>query len=49
MINVPNCPQCSCEYTYENDGILICPECSHEWSGEVESDKKLSKMRMETF
>ncbi len=43
MINVPNCPQCSCEYTYENDGILICPECSHEWSGEVESEKKIVK------
>jgi protein PhnA len=43
MINVPNCPQCSCEYTYENDGIFMCPECSHEWTAEVENDKKIVK------
>ena len=43
MINLPKCPQCSCEYTYENDGMLICPECSHEWSGEVKNDKKIVK------
>jgi len=39
MITVPKCPKCSSEYTYENDGMLICPECSHEWNKEVESDK----------
>ncbi|MCL5874952.1 MAG: alkylphosphonate utilization protein, partial [Candidatus Dependentiae bacterium] len=39
MINLPKCPKCSSEYTYEDDGILICPECAHEWSGKVESDK----------
>ena len=39
MINVPKCPKCSSEYTYEDNGMFICPECSHEWSAEVESDK----------
>lgn len=39
MITVPKCPKCSSEYTYENDGMLICPECSHEWNKEVENDK----------
>ena len=39
MINLPQCPQCSCEYTYENNGVLICPECSHEWSAETKSKK----------
>jgi protein PhnA len=43
MINLPNCPKCSSEYTYEDNGILICPECAHEWSKEVESDKALGK------
>ena len=43
MINLPNCPKCSSEYTYENDGLLICPECAHEWSVEVESDKAENK------
>lgn len=29
--NLPNCPQCSCEYTYEMGSLLVCPECAHEW------------------
>jgi protein PhnA len=40
MIDLPNCPECQCEYTYENGTLLVCPECAHEWSrteaGEVE-------------
>ena len=43
MINLPKCPKCSSEYTYENDGILICPECSHEWNRIVEGDKAEGK------
>jgi len=42
MSNLPNCPQCGSEYTYEDRGMLVCPECAHEWSadaaaGEAES------------
>jgi len=29
---LPNCPKCTCEYVYEEGNLLICPECSHEWS-----------------
>ncbi len=29
---LPNCPKCSCEFTYEMDGLYVCPECAHEWS-----------------
>jgi len=32
MDNLPNCPKCNSEYTYEDGGILICPECAHEWT-----------------
>ncbi len=32
MINLPNCPKCNSEYTYEDGSLLICPECSYEWS-----------------
>lgn len=31
---LPKCPMCQSEYTYEDRGLLICPECSHEWSPE---------------
>lgn len=37
MTNLPQCPKCSSVYTYEQDGILMCPECAHEWNREVES------------
>lgn len=29
---LPNCPKCDCEYTYEDGELLICPECAYEWS-----------------
>ncbi len=39
MSDLPNCPSCGGEYTYEDQGMLICPECAHEWkAGEAEAD-----------
>lgn len=32
MSNLPNCPVCQSEYAYEDRGLLICPECGHEWN-----------------
>jgi len=32
MENLPNCPKCNSEYTYEDGSLLVCPECAHEWS-----------------
>jgi len=32
MSELPNCPQCNSEYTYEDGTMLVCPECAHEWS-----------------
>jgi len=32
MSELPNCPQCNSEYTYEDGIMLVCPECAHEWS-----------------
>ena len=37
MEQLPRCPQCNSEHTYENGLILVCPECDHEWSPEVAS------------
>ena len=31
MSTLPPCPQCSSEFTYEDAGQLVCPECGHEW------------------
>lgn len=32
MSDLPNCPKCSSEYTYQDGNMYICPECAHEWS-----------------
>lgn len=32
MSDLPNCPQCNSEYTYEDGNMYVCPECAHEWS-----------------
>ncbi len=32
MSDLPNCPKCNSEYTYQDGELLICPECAHEWS-----------------
>ncbi|NQX46418.1 alkylphosphonate utilization protein [Paenibacillus tritici] len=37
MNELPNCPQCSSVYTYEDGSLLVCPECAHEWS--LDADK----------
>lgn len=31
MSEFPPCPKCNCEYTYQQDNLLVCPECFHEW------------------
>ena len=34
MTKLPNCPKCNSEYTYEDRGLFVCPECAHEWTSE---------------
>ncbi len=34
MSEFPPCPKCKSEYVYPSDGLLICPECFHEWNPE---------------
>ena len=36
MTTLPPCPKCNSEYTYEDNGLCICPECAHEWSASAE-------------
>ena len=40
MDNLPPCPQCGCEYSYEDGALLICPECAHEWSATAISENE---------
>ncbi|MED0709849.1 alkylphosphonate utilization protein, partial [Aneurinibacillus aneurinilyticus] len=37
MLDLPDCPKCNSEYTYEDGSLLVCPECAHEWTLELET------------
>ena len=37
MNELPNCPKCNSEYTYEDGNLFVCPECAHEWTAESEA------------
>jgi protein PhnA len=40
MQQLPNCPKCGSEYTYEDGFLLICPECAYEWNKETEAEEE---------
>lgn len=47
MSNLPNCPECNSQYTYEDREMYVCPECGHEWpqaTAEV-SDESATQVR----
>ncbi|SMF58133.1 phosphonoacetate hydrolase [Alteromonadaceae bacterium Bs31] len=31
MSDLPNCTECNSEFTYQDQGRYMCPECGHEW------------------
>lgn len=35
MTDATTCPKCSSEHVYQDGALWVCPECSHEWSGEA--------------
>ena len=39
MSSLPPCPQCNSEYTYQDQAMLVCPECGHEWQAGEETEK----------
>lgn len=36
MSQLPNCPKCNSEYTYEDGVLYVCPECAHEWNEQTD-------------
>lgn len=32
MDNLPKCPKCNSEYTYEDGLMIVCPECAYEFT-----------------
>ena len=39
MTNLPQCPQCGSEFTYQDGAMFVCPECAHEWSAEAVTEE----------
>ncbi|MDQ7730651.1 zinc ribbon domain-containing protein YjdM [Halomonas sp. SpR8] len=47
MSDLPNCPACASEFSYDDGLQYVCPECGYEWSrvaGE-EGEDDLSSVR----
>lgn len=32
MNNLPKCPQCNSEYSYQDGMFFVCSECAYEWA-----------------
>lgn len=32
MMELPACPKCQSQYTYEDGAMIVCPECAYEWN-----------------
>jgi protein PhnA len=43
---LPQCPQCQSGYTYEDNGMYVCPECAHEWAIVADAAKTESADRV---
>ena len=37
LSDLPNCPACASEFTYDDGIQYVCPECGNEWSKSDES------------
>lgn len=44
MDQLPNCPKCNSEYTYEDGNLLVCPECAYEWNPEEVAEEEASNV-----
>ncbi len=44
-MSFPPCPKCNSEFVYQDQELLICPECAHEWnpSESAEDDSPTAK------
>lgn len=46
MSDLPNCPECGSEYTYEDRSMCVCPECAHEWSLNESNDESENELQI---
>ena len=44
MSQLPACPKCNSEYTYEDGEMFICPECAHEWAQSASASEETASV-----
>lgn len=49
MTNLPCCPQCKSDYTYQDGCLLICPECAYEWDVNAEQAEEPLKIIKDAY
>jgi len=45
MSDLPHCPSCDSQYTYEDRNLYVCPECGHEWAAGAAEEVKESVVK----
>lgn len=35
LFNLPACPQCAENDTYQDGNLYVCPHCAHEWNADA--------------
>ena len=38
-MSLPACQKCQCEYVYQDQQLLVCPECAYEWNPNSTNDE----------
>lgn len=52
MAELPKCPECGSEYTYEDRNLVVCSMCAHEWTvnvGEASSEESVEATKEEVI
>lgn len=45
IMSLPSCPKCQSDYVYEDQTLLICPECAFEWDPTQNDDDDVVKVK----
>ena len=45
IMSLPSCPKCQSDYVYEDQTLLICPECAFEWDPTQNDDDDVIKVK----
>lgn len=42
---LPACPKCASEYTYQDAALYVCPECAHEWDDSAATTEEVQTIK----